>query len=200
MNELMLEKKEDESEEDDEDDGRRKKDKFNVRRQQTRKFDTQRNNKSDDDDDDDDDEDEDDEMGDGKTHKPKGVSDLIAVSNPNRNPDPLQGDEIRLSRREREQIQKQKAKEHYQKLMAEGKTDQARADLARLELIRKQRAEASKQRELEQQQKMLAKGQSSKSTKSVVSTVIENASERSTAMGKSSKNIPGSRSGGTKKK
>lgn len=84
--------------------------------------------------------------------------------------------------------------------MAEGKTDQARADLARLELIRKQRAEASKQRELEQQQKMLAKGQSSKSTKSVVSTVIENASERSTAMGKSSKNIPGSRSGGTKKK
>jgi hypothetical protein len=41
-----------------------------------------------------------------------------------------------LSRREREAIDKQKAKERYQKLHAEGKTEEARKDLARLAIIR----------------------------------------------------------------
>lgn len=36
-----------------------------------------------------------------------------------------------LSRREREEIERQRAKAHYQKLHAEGKTEEARADLAR---------------------------------------------------------------------
>ena len=44
-----------------------------------------------------------------------------------------------LSRREREALQAQQAKERYQKLHAEGKTDEARADLARLSLIREKR-------------------------------------------------------------
>lgn len=39
-----------------------------------------------------------------------------------------------LSRREREELEKQRAKAHYQKLHAEGKTEQARADLARFVL------------------------------------------------------------------
>ena len=51
-----------------------------------------------------------------------------------------------LSRREREEVEKQKAKEHYQKLHAQGKTDEARADLARLAIIRQQREEAAKKR------------------------------------------------------
>lgn len=47
----------------------------------------------------------------------------------------------------REEIEKQKAKERYMKLHLEGKTDQARADLARLAIIKKQREEAAKKRE-----------------------------------------------------
>jgi Casein kinase substrate phosphoprotein PP28. len=54
-----------------------------------------------------------------------------------------------LSRREREEIEAQKATAHYQKLHAEGKTEQARADLARLAIIKQQRAEAAKRREEE---------------------------------------------------
>ena len=54
-----------------------------------------------------------------------------------------------LSRREREEIEKQRAKAHYQKLHAQGKTEEARADLARLAIIRKQREEAAKKREEE---------------------------------------------------
>ena len=49
----------------------------------------------------------------------------------------------------REELQKQQAKERYDKLHMEGKTDEARADLARLALIRKQREDAAKKREEE---------------------------------------------------
>lgn len=48
-------------------------------------------------------------------------------------------DVSQLSRREREALQAQQARDHYQKLHAEGKTDQAKSDLARLALIREQR-------------------------------------------------------------
>jgi hypothetical protein len=50
-----------------------------------------------------------------------------------------------LSRREREALQAQQAKERYQKLHEAGKTDEAKADLARLKLIREKReAEAAR--------------------------------------------------------
>lgn len=77
-----------------------------------------------------------------------------------------------LSRREREEIEKQKSKDAYQKvtsltikllnselnndffqLHAEGKTDQAKADLARLAIIKQQRAEAAARREAEKKGK-----------------------------------------------
>lgn len=57
----------------------------------------------------------------------------------------------------REELEKQKAKAHYQKLHAEGKTEAARADLARLSIIRKQREEAAKKREDEKKAKEAAK-------------------------------------------
>lgn len=47
----------------------------------------------------------------------------------------------------REELEKQRRKLHYQKLQAEGKTEEARADLARLAIIKQQRAEAAKKRE-----------------------------------------------------
>lgn len=60
---------------------------------------------------------------------------------------------IKSHRREREEIEKQRAAAAYQKLHAEGKTEQARADLARLAIIRQQREEAAKRREAEKKAK-----------------------------------------------
>lgn len=52
-----------------------------------------------------------------------------------------------LSRREREAVQAQQAKERYQKLHEAGKTDEAKADLARLALIKEKReAEAARKK------------------------------------------------------
>ncbi|CAH1794156.1 unnamed protein product [Owenia fusiformis] len=95
--------------------------------------------------------------------KAKGVSGLIEIENPNRikqkarKVTDLQIDDApQLSRKEREEIEKQKAKERYQKLHQEGKTDEARADLARLAIIRKQREDAAKKKADEQKAKEAA--------------------------------------------
>lgn len=69
-------------------------------------------------------------------HKAKGAHGLIEIENPNRvhkkaaqkvtkvSASSSTGPE--LSRREREEVEKQKAQAHYQKLHAEGKTEQAK--------------------------------------------------------------------------
>jgi hypothetical protein len=49
----------------------------------------------------------------------------------------------------REELDRQRAQANYQRLHAEGKTEEARADLARLAIIKQQRAEAAKRREEE---------------------------------------------------
>ncbi|XP_010893845.1 pdgfa associated protein 1a isoform X2 [Esox lucius] len=86
--------------------------------------------------------------------KKSGVEGLIEIENPNRiSQKSKKVTELdvnapkELSRREREEIEKQKAKERYMKLHLEGKTDQARADLARLAIIKKQREDAQKKRD-----------------------------------------------------
>uniref|UniRef100_A0A1B6D866 Casein kinase substrate phosphoprotein PP28 domain-containing protein n=1 Tax=Clastoptera arizonana TaxID=38151 RepID=A0A1B6D866_9HEMI len=100
--------------------------------------------------------------------KAKGVQSLIQIENPNRvqkkvkklstlNETVHQGGKPELSRREREELEKQRATLHYQKLHAEGKTEEARADLARLAIIKQQRAEAAKRREEEKKAKDEAK-------------------------------------------
>lgn len=53
----------------------------------------------------------------------------------------------------REEIEKQKAKERYMKMHLAGKTEQAKADLARLAIIRKQREEAARKKEEERKGK-----------------------------------------------
>lgn len=53
----------------------------------------------------------------------------------------------------REEIEKQKAKERYMKMHLAGKTDQAKADLARLAIIRKQREEAARKKDEERKGK-----------------------------------------------
>jgi len=99
--------------------------------------------------------------------KAKGVENLIQVENPNRvqkrtkklstlNQSLDNSAKPELSRREREQLEKQRAYANYQKLHAAGKTDEARADLARLAIIKQQREEAAKRREDEKKQKEMA--------------------------------------------
>lgn len=58
-----------------------------------------------------------------------------------------------LTRREKEEVARQEAARRYQQLHAQGKTEEARADLARLAIIRKQREEAAQKRELEKKEK-----------------------------------------------
>uniref|UniRef100_UPI003AB039AF pdgfa associated protein 1b n=1 Tax=Centroberyx gerrardi TaxID=166262 RepID=UPI003AB039AF len=92
-----------------------------------------------------------------------GVEGLIEIENPNRVAQKskkvaqIELDEPKqLSRREREEIEKQKAKERYMKMHLAGKTDQAKADLARLAIIKKQREEAAKKKEEEKKAKEAA--------------------------------------------
>lgn len=104
---------------------------------------------------------EDTDDSDDDAHKNKGVQGLIEIENPNRavkksaekvtkiNVNAAGTSKPELSRREREELEKQRAQAHYQKLHTEGKTDQARADLARLAIIKQHRAEAAARREAE---------------------------------------------------
>ncbi|XP_046581965.1 28 kDa heat- and acid-stable phosphoprotein-like [Haliotis rubra] len=107
---------------------------------------------------------------DGEEARPKGVEHLIEIHNPNRtgNRTARKVTELdskastQLSRREREELEKQEAARRYQQLHEEGKTEEARADLARLALIRKQREEAAKKKEDER----IAREAAKKSSKS----------------------------------
>lgn len=88
--------------------------------------------------------------------KRKGTQGIIEVENPNLvKPKNVKAKDIdlerttELSRREREEVERQRAHERYMKLQEQGKTDQAKKDLERLKLIREQRAEAARKREEE---------------------------------------------------
>lgn len=88
--------------------------------------------------------------------KKKGTQGLIEIENPNLvKPKNVKAKDVdldrpaELSRREREELEKQRAHERYLKLQEQGKTEQARKDLDRLALIRQQRLEAAKKREEE---------------------------------------------------
>lgn len=118
-------------------------------------------------------EDEESESEEQKEVKAKGVQHLIEVENPNRaiqkekkiHDIKLDTENTQLSRREREELEKQRAKVHYQKLHAAGKTNEAKADLARLAIIKKQREEAAKRREEELKAKAEAEKEKANLTK-----------------------------------
>jgi len=88
---------------------------------------------------------------------------VIDIANPNRVQNKMKkvteledGDQSgkpELTRREREAIEKEQARQKYEKLHAEGKTDEARADLARLAIVKKQREEAAKKKDQEKKDK-----------------------------------------------
>lgn len=96
----------------------------------------------------------------------KGASSVIEIQNPNRvqkkaflkAADVDEDDKPQLTRREREQLEKQKAHAAYMKRHAEGKTAQAKSDLARLAIIKQHRAEAAARRDAEKKAKDAPKG------------------------------------------
>lgn len=110
-------------------------------------------------------EEDDDDSSDDENQKAKGVQGLIEIENPNRaqkkaaekvtkvNVNAPGTSKPDLSRREREELERQRAAANYQKLHAEGKTEQARADLARLAIIKQHRHEAAARREAEKKGK-----------------------------------------------
>ncbi|KAK1699219.1 hypothetical protein QYE76_015916 [Lolium multiflorum] len=113
--------------------------------------------------------DEEDEEEVEKTEKHKGTAGLIEIDNPNLvKPKGIKAKDVDvdrtagLSRREREEIEKQRSILHYKRLQEEGKTDQARKDLDRLSLIRQERAEAAKKREEEKAAKEERKAEARK--------------------------------------
>nr|DAD22749.1 TPA_asm: hypothetical protein HUJ06_024212 [Nelumbo nucifera] len=74
-----------------------------------------------------------------ESEKRKGTQGLIQIENPNlAKPKTLKARDVdiekttELSRREREEIEKQKAHERYMRLQEQGKTEQARKDLGKL--------------------------------------------------------------------
>ncbi|GJN17646.1 hypothetical protein PR202_gb04730 [Eleusine coracana subsp. coracana] len=101
--------------------------------------------------------------------KHKGTEGLIQIENPNlvkakniKAKEVDLGKTTELSRREREELEKQKAHERYMKLQEQGKTEQSRKDLERLALIRQQRADAAKKREEEKAAKEQRKAEARK--------------------------------------
>ncbi|GKV36787.1 hypothetical protein SLEP1_g44880 [Rubroshorea leprosula] len=109
------------------------------------------------------------ESDDDQAEKRKGTQGLIEIENPNlakqknlKAKDVDTEKSTELSRREREELEKQRAHERYMRLQEQGKTEQARKDLERLALIRQQREEAAKKREEEKAAKELKKAEARK--------------------------------------
>lgn len=92
-----------------------------------------------------------------ESDKHKGIEHLIAIENPNHVAQKMKkvtdlgkdGEDSKpqLTRKEREEVQKQQAKANYMKAHLAGKTEEAQADMARLALIRRQREEAAATRD-----------------------------------------------------
>lgn len=81
---------------------------------------------------------------------------------PKKDVNALAEEKVVLSRKDREQIEKQRAKELNAKLTAEGKTRQAREDLARLAIIKQKREEAARKKDAEKKKADAATASTSK--------------------------------------
>mmetsp|Transcript_57727 Transcript_57727/g.160940 ORF Transcript_57727/g.160940 Transcript_57727/m.160940 type:complete len:249 (+) Transcript_57727:85-831(+) len=81
----------------------------------------------------------------------KGVNSVLGLQtdNPNGKKVDEMKEGIELTRKQREEIEKANARRRYEELHKAGKTDEAKADLARLEEVKKRREDAAKKREEE---------------------------------------------------
>ncbi|KAK1269801.1 hypothetical protein QJS04_geneDACA008251 [Acorus gramineus] len=114
-------------------------------------------------------EEESEEESDDETEKKKSTQGGIEIENPNLvKPKNVKARQVdlektpELSRREREEIEKQKAHERFMRLQEQGKTEQSKKDLERLAMIRQQRADAAKKREEEKAAKEQKKSEARK--------------------------------------
>jgi len=98
--------------------------------------------------------------------KPKGVQSIIGheVYNPNyvhkehKKVSDMGADaKPQLSRREREELDKQRAAENYRKMHEAGLTEEAQSDMARLRMVRERREAAAKKKEEERKAEEAAK-------------------------------------------
>lgn len=111
--------------------------------------------------------DDENDAGEGPSEDGAGGGDLPANPNhtaksreqlekPDENASKPKKDLSQLSRREREALEAQQERERYIKLHAEGKTDEAKADLARLAVIREQREAERVRKQVEKEEKEAA--------------------------------------------
>lgn len=84
--------------------------------------------------------------------KPKSAGPKMETANPNAVAKNVMKDGVEISRREREEIEKNAARRRYEELHKQGKTEEAMKDLARLEEIKKKRAEAAQKRKDEEEE------------------------------------------------
>lgn len=127
--------------------------------------------------------------------KPTGAGGL-EIENPNFVKRNEERDGVELTRKQREELERNAARRRYEELHKAGKTDEAKADLARLEEVKKRREEAAKKKEEEKAKAAQALADEKKKREGVRAGVT---SELKDIMGTESK-MPGSRSSATKKK
>lgn len=111
----------------------------------------------------------------------------LEVENPNavrRNEDK---EGVELTRKQREEIEKAAARRRYEELHKAGKTDEAKADLARLEEVRKRREEAAQKRSEEEAKTKVKEAGPGISRDAVIKELKE-------AMGGEAARMPGDRS------
>lgn len=129
--------------------------------EEEKKWKKTREGESDDDDEENEDGDDDSDESESEDDAKGAAQAVIQIENPNRvakkshrKVEEVEEDEApQLTRREKEELDKQRQAAAYQKRHAEGKTAQAKADLARLAIIKQHRAEAAARRDAEKKEK-----------------------------------------------
>merc|ERR1712008_8867 len=128
--------------------------------------------------------------------KPTGVGGL-EIENPNFAKRNEERDGVELTRKQREELERNAARRRYEELHKAGKTDEAKADLARLEEVKKRREEAAKKKEEEKAKVQSKEAEVKKSREGTRAGLM---GELKDIMGNESSRMPGSRSSTTKKK
>eukprot|EP00811_Abedinium_folium_P005013 NODE_14617_length_1097_cov_5.060825.p2 GENE.NODE_14617_length_1097_cov_5.060825~~NODE_14617_length_1097_cov_5.060825.p2 ORF type:complete len:261 (-),score=95.37 NODE_14617_length_1097_cov_5.060825:255-1037(-) len=116
-----------------------------------------------------------------------------AIANPNANAPNVEAEGMELTRRQREEIEKAAARRRYEQMHKAGETDEAKADLARLQEVKKRREEAAAKR-LEEEATRKVK------EKEVASKDTSTNKEHKAALGGEASRRPGDRSKASKKK
>lgn len=90
-------------------------------------------------------------FGEEKPSKKKGTGvGGLETNNPNAGTHMVDRDGVQMTRKQKEAMEKEAARRRYEELHKQGKTDEAKADLARLEEVKKRREEAKAKKEQEE--------------------------------------------------